>query len=383
MSDNQNVISNTRNRRSFLKTGLAAAGAAAAVGTGVLTRGTPAFAQAQGNSSSALTAGDAAILQFLAAGEILEADFWTQYNELGGIQDSEVPGGSGNRHYTEKLREIDPNFPQYIHDNTDDEISHANFINAYLVSRGAEAVSLEQFRTLEGSKATGSSGNLRLTNLMQLTIDSSWWTRYRSSTNNPDVNPTAFEQAVPDLHNGQFTAIPRTDEDLFPREHLQAIANTAAFQMPTVEQGGGSLRMALAQRATDVEVLRLLISMGPIESMHFQTWHEKAGQMRPLTDPTNGLTFPDLNCGVDPNTGARGAAVRQMFQTNLIMPEPCPFISTSLPACSVIRPTNTTGAATGALKFLTAMGLFIGQSSGFFTYLTSLAAAADAAQRGV
>lgn len=383
MSDGKNVIGDPRNRRSFLKTGLAAAGAAAALGTGVLGRGTPAFAQAQGGSSSVLTPGDIAILQFLAAGEILEADFWTQYNELGGLQDSEVPDGSGNRIYKNRLREIDPNFPQYIHDNTDDEISHATFINAYLVSRGAEAVTLEQFRTLEGSKATGSSGKLRLTNLMQLTIDSSWWTRYRSGTNNPDVNPTVFEQAVPDLHKGQFTAIPRTDDDLFPHEHIQAIANTAAFQMPTVEQGGGSLRMALAQRATDVEVLRLLISMGPIESMHFQTWHEKAGQVRPLTDPTNGLTFPDLNAGVDPNTGARGAAVRQMFQTNLIMPEPCPFISTSLPVCSVVRPTNTTGAATGALKFLTAMGLFIGQLDAFFTYLGGLAAAADAAQRGM
>jgi hypothetical protein len=383
MSDDKNVIRDPRNRRSFLKTGLAAAGAAAALGTVVLGRGTPAFAQAQGGSSSVLTPGDIAILQFLAAGEILEADFWTQYNELGGLQDSEVPDGSGNRIYKDRLRQIDPNFPQYIHDNTDDEISHATFINAYLVSRGAEAVSLERFRTLEGSKSTGSSGMLRLTNLMQLTIDTSWWTRYRSSTNNPDVNPTVFEQAVPDLHKGQFTAIPRTDDDLFPHEHIQAIANTAAFQMPTVEQGGGSLRMALAQRATDVEVLRLLISMGPIESMHFQTWHEKAGQVRPLTDPTNGLTFPDLRDGVDPNTGARGAAVRQMFQTNLIMPEPCPFISTSLPVCSVVRPTNTNGAATGALKFLTAMGLFIGQSDAFSAYLAGLAAAADAAQRGM
>jgi len=188
---------------------------------------------------------------------------------------------------------------------------------------------------------------------------------------------------VPDLHNGQHTAIPRTDDDLYPHAHIQAIANTAAFQMPTVEQGGGSLRMALAQRATDVEVLRLLISMGPIESMHFQTWHEKAGQVRPITDPTNGLTFPDLNCGVDPNTGARDAVVREMFQTNLIMPEPCPFISTSLPRCSVVRPTNTTGAATGALKFLTAMGLFIGQSQDFFSYLAELASAADAAQRSI
>ena len=366
------------NRRNFLKTGFVAAGATA-VGAVLSEHGTL-VAAAQ---SSGLNAGDVAILQFLAAGELLEVDFWTQYNELGGIPDSEVSGGTGNAVYTERLLSIDRNFPQYIHDNTDDEISHATFINAYLVSRGAEPVNLDPFRTLEGSRATGSSGRPRLTNLMQLTIDSSWWTRYRSSTNNPDVNPTMFEQAVPDLHSGQHTAIPRTDDDLYPHPHIQAIANTAAFQMPTVEQGGGSLRMALAQRATDAEVLRLLISMGPIESMHFQTWHEKAGKIRPMTDPTTGLSFPDLNSGIDPNTGARGSAVRQMFQTDLIMPEPCPFISTSLPACSVIRPTNTTGAATGALKFLTAMGLFIGQSQDFFSYLTELASAADAAQRGI
>jgi hypothetical protein len=377
MSGTLNGTDGRQNRRNFLKTGFTAAGAAAA-GLVLSEHGTSAAPQSGG-----LTAGDAAILQFLAAGELLEADFWTQYNKLGGIQDSEVSGGTGNVVYTERLRSIDRNFPQCIHDNTDDEISHATFINAYLVSRGAEPVSLDPFRTLEGSKATGSSGKPRLTNLMQLTIDSSWWTRYRSSTNNPDVNPTIFEQAVPDLHSGQHTAIPRTDDDLHPHAHVQAIANTAAFQMPTVEQGGGSLRMALAQPATDVEVLRLLISMGPIESMHFQTWHEKAGKVRPLTDPTNGLTFSDLNSGLDPNTGARGPAVRQMFQTNLIMPEPCPFISTSLPACSVVRPTNTTGAATGALKFLTAMGLFIGQSQDFFGYLTELASAADAAQRGI
>jgi len=366
------------NRRNFLKAGFVAAGATA-VGAVLSEHGTL-VAAAQ---SSGLNAGDVAILQFLAAGELLEVDFWTQYNELGGIPDSEVSGGTGNAVYTERLLSIDRNFPQYIHDNTDDEISHATFINAYLVSRGAEPVNLDPFRTLEGSNATGSSGRPRLTNLMQLTIDSSWWTRYRSSTNNPDVNPTMFEQAVPDLHSGQHTAIPRTDDDLYPHPHIQAIANTAAFQMPTVEQGGGSLRMALAQRATDAEVLRLLISMGPIESMHFQTWHEKAGKIRPMTDPTTGLSFPDLNSGIDPNTGARGSAVRQMFQTDLIMPEPCPFINTSLPACSVIRPTNTTGAATGALKFLTAMGLFIGQSQDFFSYLTELASAADAAQRGI
>src|SRR5260221_3843442 len=249
-----------KDRRSFLQTGLTVAGAAAA--SGLLVRGSSALAQGQGGSGgAALTAGDVAILRFLAAGEALEADFYTQYNELGGIHDGEVPGGHGNRTYTERLREIDRNIPQYIHDVADDEMSHQDFLNAYLVSKGAEPVDMEPFRTLPGSTASGSSGRPRLTNLMQLTVDSSWRTRYRSGTNNPDVNPTVFEQAVPDLHNGKFAAIPATDADLFPHEHIQAIANTAAFHIPTVEQGGGSLRLALAQRATSVEVLRLLISM--------------------------------------------------------------------------------------------------------------------------
>ncbi|HET7048434.1 MAG TPA: hypothetical protein VFI54_09235 [Solirubrobacteraceae bacterium] len=376
MQDDGNLISRPHDRRSFLKTGLATTGAAT-VGTALLARATAASAQTGG-----LTAGDAAMLRFLAAGEAIEADFYTQYNELGGIQDSEVPGGTGNPVYSRYLTRIDPNFAQHIHDTADDEISHRNFLNAYLVANGAEVVDMEPFRTLPGSTAAGSSGKLRLTNLMQLTVDTSWWTRYRSSTNNPDVNPTTFEQAVPDLHGGQFTAIPTTDDDLHPRKHIQAIANTAAFQIPTVEQGGGSLRLAMAQRATSVEVLRLLISMGPIELMHFQTWSETAGFAPPLTDPTTGLTFPDLNSGVDPNNGATGGAVREMFQTNLIMPEPCPFIDASLPPCSVVRPTNTNGVAMGALKFLTAMGLFIGQSPAFFTFMTNLATAADAAQRG-
>jgi hypothetical protein len=373
MKNDENVISRPRNRRSFLKTGLVAAGAVT-MGTGLLARATKVAAQ-QTSSSSSLTAGDVAILQFLAAGEALEADFYTQYNELGGIRDKEERGGSGNRIYTEKLRRIDRNFSQYIHDITDDEKSHQNFLNAYLVSNGAGPVDMEPFRTLQGSTATGSSKKLRLTNLMQLTVNTSWWTRYRSSTQNPDLDPNfEFPQAVPDLSTGQFPAIPRTDDDLYPNQHIQAIANTAAFHIPTVEQGGGSLRLALAQRATSVEVLRLLISMGPVEIMHFQTWSEMAGDAPPLTDPTNGLTFPDLN---KPPFGG------QTFDTNLIMPEPCPFINTSLPACSVVRPTNTTGVAMGALKFLTGMGLFIGQSDAFFTFMTNLATAADAAQRGV
>ncbi|HEX5227023.1 MAG TPA: ferritin-like domain-containing protein [Bryobacteraceae bacterium] len=345
-----------------MKQALIAAGAA----------GAPASLLAD-NRSGRLSKGDAALLRFAAAAEILESDFWIQYNELGGIQDSEVPGGTGNPTYTAKLAVLDEDFAQYIHDNTDDEITHFTFLNAYLTSKGAAPANLEQFRTLPGSTATGSSRKPRLTNLMQLTLDTSWWTRYRSSTNNPDLDPNfPFPQAVPDLAKGQFPAIPRSDADLTPDDHIQAIANTAGFHMPTIEQGGNSLYPAMAQRAQSVEVLRILISIGPTETMHFQTWSDKAGNAPPLTDPTNGLVFPDLN---SPPFGG------ETYQTNLIMPEPCPFLSRTLPPCSVIRPTETKGAAMGVVKFLTAMGLFIGQPKSFFELLHELANEADSAKR--
>jgi hypothetical protein len=362
------------NRRSFVKNGLTAAGAAT-VGASLLANSSSLLAQeGPEERRGRLTKGDAALLRFAAAAEVLETDFWVQYNELGGIQDSEVPGGSGNSVYTERLEAIDDDFPQYIHDNTDDEFTHQNFLNAYLLSKGAEPVDLEPFRTLPGSTATGSSGNPRLTNLMQLTLDTSWYARYRSSEHSPDLDPDfVFPQAVPDLAKGQFTAIPRTDDDLTPDDHIQAIVNTAVFHMPTIEQGGNSLYPSLAQRATSVEVLRILISIGPTETMHFQTWSDLAGDAPPVTDPTNGLTFPDLNA---PPFGGED------FETSLIMPEPCPFLSRKLPVCSVIRPTETKGAAMGALKFLTAMGLFIGQSPAFFELMRQLAEEADKARRG-
>src|SRR5213082_1279388 len=280
-------------RRSFLK-GIGVAGAAS-VGAGLLAQTSSAFAQeGPEEHSGRLTRGDAALLRFAAAAEIIETDFWVQYNELGGIPDAEVPGGSGNAPYTAALAVLDEDMAQYIHDNTDDEFTHQNFLNAYLASKRADTLSLEQFRTLPGSSATGSSGKLRLTNLTQLTLDTSWWTRYRSSTKNPDLGDT-FPQAIPTLAVGQHTAIPRTDNDLNDPNFLQAIANTAGFHFPTIEQGGNSLYPSMAQRATHVEVLRILISIGPTETMHFQTWSDLAGDAVPLTDPTNGLTFPDLN----------------------------------------------------------------------------------------
>src|SRR5438874_4179279 len=355
-------------RRSFLATGVAAG-----VGVGLAPFGRAASALADRPASSKLSKGDAAILRCLAAAEILETDFWQQYNELGGIQDSEVPGGSGSEAYRKALEVLDEDMPQYIHDNTEDEFTHFTFLNAYLESRGAEAVDLTPFAELPSSKATGAQQIGRLTNLMELTVDTSWWTRYRSSTKNPDLGDT-FRQAVPDLAKGSFPAIPRSDADLEPEKHIQAIANTAGFHFATIEQGGRSLYPALAQRTSDAEALRVVLSIGSTEAMHFQTWADKAGNAPPLTDPTNGLEFPNLN---------KAPFGGEEFQTNLIMPEPCHFLSRSLPVCSIIRPTKTEGIAMGVVKFLTDMGLFIGQSPAFFSFLHQLAQEADAARREV
>ncbi len=353
-------------RRSFLSKGLAVGGAGA-IGAGLLANGLPVFAEER---SSSLTKGDMAILRFLSAAEILETDFWQQYNELGGVQDSEVPGGNGSPAYIKALEVLDGDMPQYIHDNTEDEFTHFTFINAYLVAKGGEPVNLDKFRTLPSSQATGAQKKkLRLTNLMQLTVDTSFWTRYRSRTQNPDFGDT-FLPAIPGLLKGRFPAIPRNDGDLAPAKHIQAIANTAGFHFASIEQGGSSLYPSLAQRVSNVEVLRILLSIGPTETMHFQTWMDKAGNAPPLTDPTNGLVFPDLN---SPPFGGED------FQTNLIMPEPTIFLSRKFPPVSIIRPTETEGAATGAAHFLTNSGLFRGQSKEFLTVLFQLAQEADAA----
>ena len=346
-----------------------AIGGAGVIGAELLAQGVPAFAKEE---SSGLSRGDVAILRFLAAAEIIETDLWQQYNELGGIQDGEVPGGSGSAAYIKALQVLDGDMSQYIHDNTEDEMSHFTFLNAYLISKGAEPVNLDKYRTLPSSKATGARQIGRLTNLMQLTVDTSWWTRYRSRTQNPDLGES-FAQAIPGLKAGKFPAIPRSDADLAPANHIQAIANTAGFHFGFIEQGGSSLYPSLAQRVTNVEVLRILLSIGPTETSHFQTWHDKAGNAPALTDPTNGLVFPNLNAS--PFGG-------EDFQTNLIMPEPTVFLSRKFPPVSIIRPTATEGAAMGAIQSFVDDGLFIGQPQEFFTVLHNLAMQADEAGRG-
>ncbi len=355
-------------RRAFLK----GVGLAAASG-GLLA------AEAAADSGT-LNAGDTAILRFLAAAEIIETDLWQQYNELGGAD-------GGNPAYIAALENLDDDMPQYISDNTDDEISHADFLNAYLKSKGATPVNLDAFRTLPSSKATGAKQIGRLTNLRSLDVDTSWYTRYRSERN-PDLG-ASFPQAV-EIHHEP--AIPLNDTDTPPdteqpvppqtraARRMQAIANTAAFHFAMIEQGGASLYTNMSLNASSLEVLRIVVSIGGVEVDHFSLWHDKvgaavSGDLAGVTDPETGVHFPDLNA---PPFGG------ELYETDLVLPEPCDFLTPSLPACSVIRPSSTAKAgALAAVRALTADRLFVGQSPAFFRTLTALATAADAARRQV
>jgi hypothetical protein len=355
-------------RRSFLRR-LGLGAALLAPGAALLSGSGKALA-ANGSQSQTLPPGDVAILQLLAAAELIEADLWKQYNELGGV---DAPDSG----YKEGLVILDGDQPQYISDNTDDEISHAAFLNAYLKSKGEQQVDLKQFAKLAPSKVSFVPQTGRLTNLKQLSVDTSWWTRYRSTTN-PDFGAT-FPDAVPSLRTGQHTAIPRNNSELGdannPSDHVKAIAFTAGFHFAYIEQGGTSLYATLAQKVTSLEVLRILLSIGGSEIMHFQTWQDKAGNATPLTDfdPINNssVTFADLTTN-QPET----------LQSNLIMPEPCEFISPKLPACAIIRPSGPGQLdATGVINSFIADGLFKGQPPQFLQLITSLASAADAAER--
>src|SRR6202045_2664054 len=357
-------------RRSFLRN-LGVGAALLAPGAAFLGSASKALAGNQNQKKGdRLTRGDVAILQLLAAAELIEADLWQQYNELGGV---DAPDSG----YKEGLVILDGDQPQYIADNTDDEISHAAFLNAYLKSKGEQQVDLKQFARLQPSQVSFVPQTGRLTNLKQLSVDTSWWTRYRSTTN-PDFG-ASFADAVPSLKTGQHTAIPRDNSELGdpnnPSDHVKAIAFTAGFHFGFIEQGGTSLYATLAQKVTNLEVLRILLSIGGSEIMHFQTWQDKAGNALPLTD-------------VDPVTGASVTFVNlaqgqpETLQANLIMPEPCDFIRKDLPQCAIIRPTGPGQLdAVGAIKGFISDGLFLGQPVAFQNLLLKMAEEADEASR--
>jgi len=368
-----------KNRRSFLRGSLA---------TGAAVLGASALSESKLFAAPAepISAGDVAILQFLAAAELIESDLWTQYAELGGIGDDQPIEVNPNpnpplNNYQLALSNLDPDGPQYISSNTLDEVSHATFLNAYLEYRGARPVNFDKFRTLNGSTATGSSGIKRLTNLMNLTVDTSWYVRYRSATN-PDFGAT-FPQAII-LKN--VTAIPRDNNDfngaplqggtLPGNEHVQAIANVAGFHFGYIEQGGSSLYATMSQKVSDPEVLKVTLGIGGDEIAHFLEWVDFSGNgvqapVAPFTDPISRLTFPNFFAPLNPS-----------IQPSLIFPVPCEFIDASLPHVSVIRPlTDKFAGAVAAIASFTADGLFIGQSKEFLDTLMDMATAADAAKR--
>src|SRR5580658_1962470 len=380
-------ISRPVDRRSFLKGGLLAGGAA--VGAGLLATGPLARAQGKRQESGPLNQGDIAILRFLAAAELIESDLWTQYAELGGIGTNppiEVDPNQTLNNYQIALSNLDQDGPQYITSNTLDEVSHADFLNAYLVSKGADPVNLDQFRTLQGSKATGAKNIGRLTNLMHLNVDTSWYVRYRSTTN-PDLGAT-FPQAI--TLNG-VTAIPRNNADFegaaFPggnpnglggNVHIQAIANVAAFHFGYIEQGGSSLYQALSQKVSSLEVLKITMAIGGDEVAHFLEWVDFSGNgvqapVAPFTDPESHLAFPNFFSPLNP-----------LNQPSLIFPVPCEFISPKLPHCSVIRPTSDQFAgAVATIASFTKDNLFLGQSPEFIQTVNQLAVEADAARREI
>jgi hypothetical protein len=361
-------------RRSFLK-GVGLAGAAVLPGSALLS------SQAVARTTSKLTEGDVAILRFLAAVELIETDLWQQYNELGGVN-------GGNPSYMAALSNLDGDMPQYINDNTEDEVSHAAFLNEFLLSKGAQPVDLDAFRALPSSKATGAQQIGRLTNLLSLDVDTSYYTRYRSAQS-PDFG-ASFPQAVTIKNQ---PAIPLNDEDTppnteqpnppttAPARRMQAIANTAGFHFGYIEQGGSSLYSIMALKATSLETLLIAVSIGGVETNHFSLWHDKAGNavnepLAGVVDPVTKLEFPNLN--------ENPPFAPEEFKTNLILPEPTQFISKNLPACSVVRPTlDENGGAVATINSFIADQLFKGQSEQFLSKVMELAKAADAAKRRV
>jgi len=313
---------------------------------------------------------DIDILRFVAWAELVESDLWQQYAELGGLN-TEAPNP-----YQAAFNRLDGDSGQYITSNTNDELSHAAFLDAYIASIGAEPVNLDKYRTLPSSTATGAQQIGRLTNLMQLSVDTSWYVRYRS-TSSPDFGAT-YPNALPQLAAGQFTAIPRSDDDFGPADHIQAIANTAAFHFAFIEQGGVSLYATFAQHASSAEVLEILLGIGGDEIAHYVEWVDFCGNgvqkpVAPLTDPTNGLVFPNFI-----------AEAQVLTQPNLIFPVPAAFISPNLPLCATIRPiSNSAFTAVGFVNALINDGLFIGQTPAFLQFSLQLAAKADAARRRV
>ncbi len=335
----------TLNRRAFFKSTAIGAAALAIPGFTLLDGVEPALA----GTKPTLNSGDLAVLKFLAAAELVEADLWGQYSEL----------ATNNPEFRRALQQIDGSMPDYVTGDFDDETSHAAFINAYLVAAGQDPINLDPFRTLPSVPVEGAKDIGRLTNLTNLTVDTSYYQRYRSA-GNPDFGNT-FGQVV-SITNQPAVPVSSSIRGL----DMLSVAQTAAFHFAAIEQGGSSLYTSLLTKVTNLDVVAILASIGPTEVFHFAIFQTALEGIRKLA-VAHGPTFPDIRDRAD-----KGA----------ITPHPCTFLDPSFPPCSVIRPRNTNTA--GALVTATGLvnsGLFEGQSTAFFNAVVELATAADAAVR--
>jgi len=328
-------------RRFFKQAGVAAAAGAAAAMVGGIG-----VSDALAMGPGPIPAGDVAILQFLAAAELLECDLWGQYCEL----------ATGNPGFHDALCAIDPALPRYICDDANDECSHAALINSFLLSIGQAPVNLDGFRTLPSVKAQGAQQIGRLTNLRNLNVDTSWFNRYRGIAN-PDLGDMVGQF----LNIRSRSTVPQKN-NLSPRE-LQTIAHCAAFHFCAIEQGGGQLYTNMIMKAQSPQAKLIIASIGPTEVYHFAGFHKSLEGLFGL-DAGGGLVFPDLRS----NPGlAHG-----------IFPKPCRFFSPDSPLCSVIRPVSRENAgAVAAALGLAGSGLFAGQSTAFINAAVGLAQAAD------
>ena len=331
-------------RRAFLTKGAMLGATTLAAAAGGSRSALAQFAGAFGPiDRDAVTPGDIAILRFLAAAELVEDDLWQQYCEL----------AVGHPAYNRALRRIDPSLIRYICDDRDDERSHAALINAFLVAIGEEPVNLDGFRTLPSVDAEGADTRGRLTSLTNLTVDTSWYLRYRSAEN-PDFGAT-FPQLV-DIRNRPTVPVGQSRG-----AGIQAVAHSAAFHFAAIEQGGSSLYCSLIPRASSLDVLLILAAIGPTEVYHFSAFHKSLEGLF-AWKTGDGLAFPDL---------------RRMRTC------PRPSSPSRRASCAATSPSaRSSGRATRPTPGrwprpgLAQSGLFEGQSQAFFDAVGALAAAA-------
>ncbi len=297
-----------------------------------------------------ITQGDVDILRFLAAAEFLETDLWDQYWEL----------AAGNEAYGRALNNIEDELVTYTCDVAAAERSHAQFINAFLVANGKSPVEVDIFRTLPSSPAFGAQLLGRLTNLMELTVDTSWYLRYRDP-GNPDFGDK-YPQFV-DIVNQPVIPLSNNVSEF----DMQLIANAAAFHFANSEELGASIYPTLAQKVTNIDVLRILLAIGPTEAYFYCSFHQSLEGLPAISG--RGMVFPDVKAN---HLGGHH------------IPRACKFIQPGLPQACVMRPFTTPNAgAVNQIVSGTKAGLFKGQSQQFFDFYMGLAVKADAATRGI